>query len=99
MHNALGSHDAFSAAAWAIAPLFVQVNTNFNILFTACLTVYVGAHRSVKPTGPTVTFHCYRWPLLWLSLAWYVTSMACHEYGYHWHGMSLAWYVTSMACH
>eukprot|EP00898_Chlorokybus_atmophyticus_P008048 jgi/Chlat1/8244/Chrsp77S07672 len=42
-------------AVVAAAPLVVPVNSNINIVVTACLTVYIGAHRSVKLTAPTET--------------------------------------------
>ncbi|URE02753.1 hypothetical protein MUK42_33815 [Musa troglodytarum] len=38
-----------------LAPLVVNVNPNVNVVLTACLTVYVGCYRSVKPTPPSVT--------------------------------------------
>jgi len=33
----------------------VNVNPNVNVVLTACLTVYVGCYRSVKPTPPSVS--------------------------------------------
>jgi hypothetical protein len=41
-------------AALSLAPLVVNVNPNVNVILTACLTVYVGCYRSVKPTPPAV---------------------------------------------
>jgi len=38
-----------------LAPLVVNVNPNVNVVLTACLTVYVGCYRSVKPTPPSVS--------------------------------------------
>ena len=38
--------------AGAVAPLFLPVNTNVNVIATATLTVYIGCHRSVKPDPP-----------------------------------------------
>lgn len=35
-----------------LAPLFVTVDANFNIVITAALTVFVGCWRSVKPEPP-----------------------------------------------
>ena len=37
--------------ALAVAPMFVAVETNLNILATATLAVYAGAHRSVRPVA------------------------------------------------
>lgn len=39
----------------SILPLVVNVPANFNIVLTACLTVYAGCWRSVKPAPPTET--------------------------------------------
>lgn len=39
----------------SVAPLFVKVDPNLNVVLTACLTVYVGCYRSVKPTPPSVS--------------------------------------------
>ena len=39
-------------ALTAVAPLFVPVPVNVNIVVTAALTVLVGSLRSVKPTPP-----------------------------------------------
>ncbi|GIL83522.1 hypothetical protein Vretimale_10342 [Volvox reticuliferus] len=39
----------------SIAPLFVNVPANFNIVATASLAVYAGSWRSVKPAPPTET--------------------------------------------
>lgn len=36
----------------SIAPLFVPVDTNLNVVATATLTVYIGCWRSVKPEPP-----------------------------------------------
>ena len=36
----------------SVAPLFVPVDTNFNVVATATLTVYIGCRRSVKPEPP-----------------------------------------------
>jgi len=44
-----------SAAGLTLAPLVVKVNPNVNVVLTACLAVYVGCYRSVKPTPPTVS--------------------------------------------
>ncbi|KAE8691008.1 tRNA wybutosine-synthesizing protein 1-like protein [Hibiscus syriacus] len=35
-----------------MAPLIVNVEPNLNVVLTACLAVYVGCYRSVKPTPP-----------------------------------------------
>ncbi|KAG6537411.1 signal peptide peptidase 2-like [Zingiber officinale] len=45
----------FSLLGLTLAPLFVKVNPNVNVILTACLTVYVGCYRSVKPTPPSET--------------------------------------------
>lgn len=44
----------FLAAGLTLAPLVVKVDPNLNVVLTACLTVYVGCYRSVKPTPPSV---------------------------------------------
>ncbi|KAL5720057.1 hypothetical protein ACHQM5_012762 [Ranunculus cassubicifolius] len=54
-------------AGLSLAPLVVNVNPNLNVILTACLTVYVGCYRSVKPTPPTETMskeHAMRFPLI-----------------------------------
>ncbi|KAL8156540.1 signal peptide peptidase-like [Apium graveolens] len=51
----------------SLAPLIVKVDPNLNVVLTACLTVYVGCYRSVKPTPPTETMsneHAMRFPLV-----------------------------------
>ncbi|KAJ4757165.1 Signal peptide peptidase family protein [Rhynchospora pubera] len=50
-----------------VLPLFIKVNPNLNVMLTACLTVYVGCYRSVKPTPPAETMsneHAMRFPLV-----------------------------------
>ncbi|XP_072988518.1 signal peptide peptidase 1 [Typha latifolia] len=50
-----------------LAPLVLRVNPNLNVILTACLTVYVGCYRSVKPTPPSETMsneHAMRFPLV-----------------------------------
>lgn len=39
-------------AGLAVAPIFLPVPVNFNIVATAAATVYVGSKRSVKDTPP-----------------------------------------------
>lgn len=54
-------------AGLTVAPLFVNVNSNLNVILTACLTVYVGCYRSVKPEPPAETMsneHAMRFPLI-----------------------------------
>uniref|UniRef100_A0A7C8Z1X1 Uncharacterized protein n=1 Tax=Opuntia streptacantha TaxID=393608 RepID=A0A7C8Z1X1_OPUST len=54
-------------AGLTLAPLVVKVNPNVNVVLTACLAVYVGCYRSVKPTPPTETMsneHAMRFPLV-----------------------------------
>lgn len=46
---------SFVVAGLTLAPLLVKVDPNINVILTACLTVYVGCYRSVKPTPPTVS--------------------------------------------
>ncbi|KAL9234810.1 hypothetical protein vseg_009636 [Gypsophila vaccaria] len=51
----------------SLAPLIVNVNPNLNVVLTACLAVFVGCYRSVKPTPPTETMskeHAMRFPLV-----------------------------------
>ena len=50
----LRSMDTSLAAGLTLAPLVVNVDPNLNVILTACLTVYVGCYRSVKPTPPSV---------------------------------------------
>uniref|UniRef100_A0A0E0L2Z7 Uncharacterized protein n=1 Tax=Oryza punctata TaxID=4537 RepID=A0A0E0L2Z7_ORYPU len=54
-------------AGLSLAPLVVKVNPNVNVILTACLAVYVGCYRSVKPTPPSETMskeHAMRFPLV-----------------------------------
>lgn len=54
-------------AGLSLAPLVVKVNPNANVVLTACLAVYAGCYRSVKPTPPTETMsneHAMRFPLV-----------------------------------
>ncbi|KAK6164059.1 hypothetical protein DH2020_000923 [Rehmannia glutinosa] len=54
-------------AGLTLAPLVVKVNPNLNVILTACLSVYVGCYRSVKPTPPSETMsneHAMRFPLV-----------------------------------
>lgn len=54
-------------AGLSLAPLVVNVDPNLNVVLTACLTVFVGCYRSVKPTPPTETMskeHAMRFPLV-----------------------------------
>ncbi|KAG6502448.1 hypothetical protein ZIOFF_034721 [Zingiber officinale] len=57
----------FALLGLTLAPLVVKVNPNVNVVLTACLTVYVGCYRSVKPTPPSETMsneHAMRFPLV-----------------------------------
>ncbi|XP_058785112.1 signal peptide peptidase-like [Vicia villosa] len=50
-----------------LAPLVVKVDPNLNVVLTACITVFVGCYRSVKPTPPTETMsneHAMRFPFV-----------------------------------
>ncbi|KAG9445888.1 hypothetical protein H6P81_012016 [Aristolochia fimbriata] len=54
-------------AGLTLAPLVVKVDPNLNVILTACLTVYVGSYRSVKPTPPSETMsnaHAMRFPFV-----------------------------------
>ncbi|KAL9273713.1 Signal peptide peptidase-like protein [Drosera capensis] len=54
-------------AGLTLAPLVVKVDPNVNVILTACLAVFVGCYRSVKPTPPTETMsneHAMRFPLV-----------------------------------
>ncbi|ERN07398.1 signal peptide peptidase 1 [Amborella trichopoda] len=54
-------------AGLSVAPLVVKVDPNINVVLTACLTVFVGCHRSIKPTPPSETMskeHAMRFPLV-----------------------------------
>ncbi|VFQ88304.1 unnamed protein product [Cuscuta campestris] len=49
------------------APLMINIDPNLNVILTACLTVYVGCYRSVKPTPPSESMsseHAMRFPLV-----------------------------------
>lgn len=49
------------------APLVINIDPNLNVILTACLTVYVGCYRSVKPTPPSESMsseHAMRFPLV-----------------------------------
>lgn len=50
-----------------LAPLVLKVDPNLNVVLTACITVFVGCYRSVKPTAPTETMskeHAMRFPFV-----------------------------------
>ncbi|XP_039116921.1 LOW QUALITY PROTEIN: signal peptide peptidase 1 [Dioscorea cayenensis subsp. rotundata] len=54
-------------AGVTFAPLVLKVDPNLNVILTACLVVYVGCYRSVKPTPPAETMskeHAMRFPLV-----------------------------------
>ncbi|KAK9032607.1 hypothetical protein V6N11_056867 [Hibiscus sabdariffa] len=54
-------------AGLTMAPLVVKVEPNLNVILTACLAVYVGCYRSVKPTPPSETMsneHAMRFPFI-----------------------------------
>ncbi|PIN13900.1 hypothetical protein CDL12_13471 [Handroanthus impetiginosus] len=56
-------------AGLTLAQLVVKVDPNLNVVLTACLTVYVGCCRSVKPTPPSPSEtmsneHATRFPLV-----------------------------------
>lgn len=54
-------------AGLTLLPLVLKVDPNVNVILTACLTVFVGCYRSVKPTPPTETMsnaHAMRFPLV-----------------------------------
>ncbi|CAH1446550.1 unnamed protein product [Lactuca virosa] len=54
-------------AGLTLAPLVMKVDPNINVILTACLTVFVGCYRSVKPTPPSETMsdeHAMRFPLV-----------------------------------
>ena len=59
-----------------MAPLVVNVNPNVNVVLTACLTVYVGCYRSVKPTPPSVS----NTPMYLLAII--VTCNSCDQLNY-----------------
>ena len=61
-------------AGLTLAPLIVKVDSNVNVILTACLTVYVGCYRSVKPTPPTVSCGFYPYHLLCVVLFKYKGS-------------------------
>ena len=54
-------------AGLTLAPLVVKINPNVNVILTACITVFVGCYRSVKPTPPSETMsneHAMRFPFV-----------------------------------
>jgi uncharacterized membrane protein len=54
-------------AGLSLAPLVIKVSSNFNVIATACLTVFIGCHRSVKPAPPSETVskeHAMRFPFI-----------------------------------
>ncbi|KAL1315059.1 hypothetical protein HN51_041849 [Arachis hypogaea] len=54
-------------AGLTFAPLVIKVEPNVNVILTACLTVFVGCYRSVKPTPPSETMsneHAMRFPFV-----------------------------------
>ena len=57
----------FVMSGLTLAPLVVKVDPNFNVILTACLTVFVGCCRSVKPTPPSVSSVDYAQSLLYLN--------------------------------
>ncbi|KAJ7295215.1 hypothetical protein O6H91_07G028000 [Diphasiastrum complanatum] len=57
----------FALIGLSLAPLVIKVNPNFNVAATACLTVFIGCHRSVKPAPPSETMskeHAMRFPFI-----------------------------------
>jgi minor histocompatibility antigen H13 len=45
----------------------IKVDPNLNVVATACLTVFIGCHRSVKPAPPSETMskeHAMRFPFI-----------------------------------
>ena len=42
-------------AGLTFAPLAIKLDPNVNVVLTACLTVFVGCYRSIKPTPPSVS--------------------------------------------
>eukprot|EP00249_Psilotum_nudum_P015932 c25586_g1_i1 orf=362-1420(+) len=58
---------SIALAALTLAPLLVRVNPNLNVVVTACLTVFIGCHRSVKPAPPSERMskeHAMRFPFI-----------------------------------
>ncbi|GJP54301.1 hypothetical protein CLOM_g13407 [Closterium sp. NIES-68] len=54
-------------AGLSVAPLFVNINPNFNVVAMASLTVFAGCYRSVKPSAPAETMskeHAMRFPII-----------------------------------
>ncbi|CAN0878111.1 Signal peptide peptidase [Linum grandiflorum] len=54
-------------AGLTLAPLVVKVDPNVNVILTACLAVFVGCYRSVKPTPFSETMsneHAMRFPFV-----------------------------------
>ncbi|CAI5929273.1 unnamed protein product, partial [Closterium sp. NIES-65] len=50
-----------------VAPLFVKINPNLNVVAMASLTVFAGCYRSVKPAAPAETMskeHAMRFPII-----------------------------------
>ncbi|XP_058724718.1 signal peptide peptidase-like [Vicia villosa] len=58
---------SLALAGLTLAPLVVKIDPNVNVVLTACITVFVGCYRSVKPTPPTETMsneHAMRFPFV-----------------------------------
>ncbi|CAN0858852.1 Signal peptide peptidase [Linum grandiflorum] len=54
-------------AGLTLAPLVMKLDPNLNVILTACLAVFVGCYRSVKPTPPSETMsneHAMRFPFV-----------------------------------
>ncbi|CAI5532711.1 unnamed protein product [Closterium sp. Naga37s-1] len=54
-------------AGLSVAPLFVKINPNLNVVAMASLTVFAGCYRSVKPAAPAETMskeHAMRFPII-----------------------------------
>uniref|UniRef100_A0A9I9EIM8 Uncharacterized protein n=1 Tax=Cucumis melo TaxID=3656 RepID=A0A9I9EIM8_CUCME len=58
-----------------LAPLVMKVDPNVNVVLTACLTVYVGCYRSVKPTPPSLLN-----PFAYTVLLWNVQETMSSEH-------------------
>uniref|UniRef100_K7M6Q2 Signal peptide peptidase n=1 Tax=Glycine max TaxID=3847 RepID=K7M6Q2_SOYBN len=82
-----------AVAGLTLAPLIVKVDSNVNVILTACLTVYVGCYRSVKPTPPTETMsneHAMRFPFVGSAMATLLSSVK-RFLPKHWNEDPIVW--------
>ncbi|XP_022752402.1 signal peptide peptidase-like isoform X3 [Durio zibethinus] len=85
----------FALAGLTLAPLFVKVDPNLNVILTACLAVYVGCYRSVKPTPPLETMSmltCYFFVLGIIALSATILPAIKRFLPKHWNKDLIIWH-------